>query len=53
MQVFRWKLFVTGLESVNLEAEGDSFLSTFLPRRELSADAVNLRWRRNKGKKAW
>ena len=47
MQVFRWKLLVTGLESVNLEAEGDAFLSTFFPRSELSADAVNLRWRRS------
>lgn len=47
MQVFRWKLLVTGLESVNLEAEGDTFLSTFFPRSELSADAVNLRWGRS------
>lgn len=45
MQVFRRKLLVTGFESVNLEVEGDAFLSTFFPRSELSADAVNLRWR--------
>lgn len=45
MQVFRQKLLVTGFESVNLEAEGDTFLSTFFLRSELSADAVNLKWR--------
>lgn len=45
MQVFRQKLLVTGFESVNLEAEGYTFLSTFFPRSELSADAVNLKWR--------
>lgn len=42
MQVLQWKLLVTGLESVDLEAEGDAFLPTFFPRSELSADAVNL-----------
>lgn len=46
MQVLQRKLLVTGLESVDLEAEGDAFLPTFFPRSELSADAVNLRWER-------
>lgn len=46
MQVLWRKLLVTGLESVDLKAEGNTFLSTFLPRSELSADAVNLRWKR-------
>lgn len=52
MQVLRWKLFVTELESVDLKAEGDTFLTTLFPRRELSADAVNLRWR-SKEKARW
>lgn len=48
MQVFGWKLLVTGLERVNLEAEGNAFLSAFFPRSELGADAVNLRWSSSK-----
>ena len=43
MQVLRRKLLVTRLKSVDLEAERDAFLSTFFPRSELGADAVNLR----------